>query len=102
MSGRHFVTVLHQCPGNALINRLKIPPAGDRACKVYNHFCGNRESREALLRLRCSGGRGPVSVRMLSNSALNPIQSLTKITRWGVLSLKKKRARNIRISLGEM
>jgi len=65
------------------------------------HFCGKRESSESLDRL-CGGGFMSIPERILSNSELKRIQSLTRITKCGVLSLKKNRERNTRNRTGEM
>ena len=64
------------------------------------HFCGKRESSESLERF-WAGGFGSIPERILSSSELKRIQSLTRITKWGVLSLKKNLERNNRNSVGE-
>ena len=67
----------------------------------FIYFWGSRVSRESLGRF-CGGGLGSIPERMLSSSELKRIQSLTRITKCGVLSLKKNLEKNNRKRAGEM
>src|SRR6188474_2440100 len=66
------------------------------------HCRGSLERMEFLGCRPGRGGYGSPPARMLSSSFVNFIQSFTKMTRWGVLSLKKNLERNIRKITGEI
>ena len=85
-----------QCGNQLLINRFEFPSAGDGTCKINIHFLllGKRERIE-LFRF-CWELTDSVPVRILSSSELKRIQSLTTITKCGVVSLKKSGERNNR------
>src|SRR6476620_11554480 len=65
------------------------------------YFCGKLERIEFFDRF-CEGGFGSIPERIVSSSELKRIQSCTRITKWGVLSLKKNLERNNRNKTGEM
>src|SRR6266542_6259610 len=101
MRSWHHVTIFRQRVNNGLIHGLKVSPTCDRTCKINIHFCGKRERIEFFGRF-CVGGLRSIPVRKLSSSELKRIQSFTRITRCGVLSLKKNLDKNICNNAGEI
>jgi hypothetical protein len=90
--------LLHCVP--AQVWQIELPLYLRSASSAY-YFPGKRESSESLERL-WAGGFGSIPERILSNSELKRIQSFTRITKCGVLSLKKNLERNSRNKTGEI
>src|SRR5215208_3059423 len=97
----HLMTVLCQRADDHLVHRFKLASTCDRAGKVNIHFPGSRERMEFFGRF-WEGGFKSIPERILSSSVLNCIQFSTRITRCGVLSLKKNLYRNSRSNAGEI
>src|SRR5574342_522835 len=101
MSSRHLMPIAHQRGDHGLVHRLEGASTRDGTRKIDIHCRGSLERMELLLGRLSEPGACGSPKRMLSNSVVNFSQSFTRMTRCGVLSLKKNLERKSRRNIGE-